>query len=338
MSGRGATSPEHRAKIAAALRGRPRSAEAIANLRAAIPARSAALTDEARERMRQGARRKVWTDDARVKCATAAKGHAVSAETRAKISATAKGRVISDATRAKLSASAKNRVVSEATREKLSAASKGRPVSDATRAKLSASNAARVQTEAFRAKMREVALARPAHSNLRQNAAPRVAPVATPRKTPWLADRVTMLTALWADGTVTAQIARDINAAFGTCFGKNAIIGKVDRLGLPKRPNPSLPGGNAGRVRSGVPVVFSVEQPASARVAKPVPKPRIVPPPRRPADQSCCWPTEVNGRQRMVCEGLAERGKPYCAEHLAEAYTTPQLRPSQQEKLAAQHG
>ena len=338
MSGSEATSPEHRAKISAALTGttksaeckakisaaltgKPRSPEAIANLRAAIPARSAALTDEARERMRQGARRKVWTDEARAKCATAAAGHAVSAETRARISATAKGRV-----------------VSEATREKLSAASKGRPVSDATRAKLAASNAARVQTEAFRAKMRRVALARPAHSNLRQNAAPRVAPVATPRETLWLADRVTMLTALWADGTVTAQIARDINAAFGTCFDKNAIIGKAGRLGLPKRPNPSLPGGNAGRVRSGVPVVFSVEQPAPARVARPVPTPRIVPPPRRPADQSCCWPTEVNGRQRMVCEGLAERGKPYCAEHLAEAYTTPQLRPSQQEKLAAQHG
>jgi len=312
-------SAECRAKIAAALTGKPRSPEAVANIRAAMPARTAALTDEAREAMRAGARAKVWTDEARAKCATAAKGHPVSAKTRARISAAAKGRVISDATRAKMSA-----------------ASKGRPVSDATRAKLSASNAARVQTEAFRAKMREVALARPAHGNLRQNATPKV--FATPRETPWTAESIAMLTALWADGTVTAQLASDINAAFGTAFGKSAIIGKAKRLGLPKRPNPTLPGGNGRRVRAAVPVVFAVTQPAPVRVAKPLPKPRIVPPPRRPADQSCCWPTEVNGRQRMVCEGLAERGKPYCAEHLAEAYTTPQLCSAVQEKLAARHG
>lgn len=54
----------------------------------------------------------------------------------------------------------------------------------------------------------------------------------------WTNDRVQTLTRLWRDGLSASQIAR----ALAGGVSRNAVIGKVHRLGLNGRANPSPPG------------------------------------------------------------------------------------------------
>lgn len=57
----------------------------------------------------------------------------------------------------------------------------------------------------------------------------------------WTDDRVEVLSKLWRDGLSASQIARDL----GHGITRNAVIGKVHRLGLTGRAAPHVPG--AGR-------------------------------------------------------------------------------------------
>lgn len=58
----------------------------------------------------------------------------------------------------------------------------------------------------------------------------------------WTRDRVTDLKQLWADG-LSARVIADRMACFGHCMdgGRSAVIGKVQRLGLPGRLARSQP-------------------------------------------------------------------------------------------------
>lgn len=63
----------------------------------------------------------------------------------------------------------------------------------------------------------------------------------------WTDDRVETLTLLWKDGASASQIARDLGGVT-----RNAVIGKIHRLGLSGRGTPSAPArGAPGRRRSG---------------------------------------------------------------------------------------
>lgn len=53
----------------------------------------------------------------------------------------------------------------------------------------------------------------------------------------WTDDRVDTLTRLWRDGLSASQIARDLGGVT-----RNAVIGKVHRLGLSGRATPHVPG------------------------------------------------------------------------------------------------
>ena len=57
----------------------------------------------------------------------------------------------------------------------------------------------------------------------------------------WTDDRVETLSKLWREGRSAGQIARDL----GHGITRNAVIGKIHRLGLSGRAAPRLPG--AGR-------------------------------------------------------------------------------------------
>ena len=48
----------------------------------------------------------------------------------------------------------------------------------------------------------------------------------------WTPDRVKTLMALWAEGISTLEIGRRLGVT------KNSVVGKVHRLGLPKRQSP----------------------------------------------------------------------------------------------------
>ena len=102
----------------------------------------------------------------------------------------------------------------------------------------------------------------------------------------WTPERIEALVRLWEEGVTTAEIGRRIGVT------KNAVIGKVHRIGL---------------------------------------QPRVVkelPPPRRNVfdftGSVCMWPIgHPNDDDFHFCGGRPIDGKPYCAQHAAIAYIRP---------------
>ena len=61
----------------------------------------------------------------------------------------------------------------------------------------------------------------------------------------WTEDRVATLTKLWADGLSASQIAKQLGGVT-----RNAVIGKVHRLGLSGRAKPSSPARKAAAAKT----------------------------------------------------------------------------------------
>ena len=102
----------------------------------------------------------------------------------------------------------------------------------------------------------------------------------------WTPERIEILVRLWEEGVTTAEIGRRIGVT------KNAVIGKVHRIGL-------------------VPRVIT-EKPA----------------PRRNVfdfnGSVCMWPIGHPGDDDFhFCGTAPVSGKPYCAKHAAQAYVRP---------------
>ena len=99
----------------------------------------------------------------------------------------------------------------------------------------------------------------------------------------WTPERIEALTRLWEEGVTTAEIGRRIGVT------KNAVIGKVHRIGL---------------------------------------TPRVItqkPPPRRNVfdftGPACMWPIgHPTDDDFHFCGGRPVAGKPYCEHHVAKAY------------------
>ena len=126
----------------------------------------------------------------------------------------------------------------------------------------------------------------------------------------WTPERTETLTGLWKEGLSTAEIGRRLGVT------KNAVVGKVHRLGLPKRQSP---------------IAAKTAPAATAAPAKPaVPKPAGPKPQVHKAEVvrleglrpgMCSWPIGEPGTESFhFCGGTAVPGKPYCAEHCAKAY------------------
>jgi GcrA cell cycle regulator len=106
----------------------------------------------------------------------------------------------------------------------------------------------------------------------------------------WTPERIASLVALWEEGVTTAEIGRRIGVT------KNAVIGKVHRIGL---------------------------------------VPRVVkeaPPPRRNVFEftgpACMWPIgHPTDNDFHFCGGRPTAGKPYCEHHAAVAYIKPKEKP-----------
>lgn len=103
----------------------------------------------------------------------------------------------------------------------------------------------------------------------------------------WTPERTAALMALWSEDLTTAEIGRRLGVT------KNAVIGKVHRLGLPQR--------------------------------RPSPKPKIeildVLRLDRLRPGMCSWPIgEPQDPNFHFCGEEAVPGKPYCAHHCAVAY------------------
>jgi len=110
---------------------------------------------------------------------------------------------------------------------------------------------------------------------------PAVEPVET-----WTPERIEMLTRLWEEGITTAEIGRRIGVT------KNAVIGKVHRIGLTPRVITQKPPPKRN--------VFDFTGPA------------------------CMWPVGHPGEDDFhFCGEHPVAGKPYCEHHVEVAYIKP---------------
>jgi len=108
----------------------------------------------------------------------------------------------------------------------------------------------------------------------------------------WTPERISALIALWNEGLTTSEIGNRLGIT------KNAVVGKVHRLGLPKRQSP---------IRK-----------AAARVEKPLGE--VIKLDKLTAGM-CCWPDGEPGTDEFrFCGEKSVADKPYCADHCRRAY------------------
>jgi GcrA cell cycle regulator len=113
----------------------------------------------------------------------------------------------------------------------------------------------------------------------------------------WTEEKIKQLKKLWSKGKSTIEIAKELG------ISKNSVIGKVHRLELTARPSP----------------IKKKEQ-----KPKPV-KPKIMGKCRLMdlKTNTCRWPIgEPTDEDFHFCGKQTVIGKPYCAEHCVEGYSS----------------
>jgi len=151
----------------------------------------------------------------------------------------------------------------------------------------------------------------------------------------WTEDRVEVLTKLWAEGLSASQIAKQLGGVT-----RNAVIGKVHRLGLSGRAKPSNPSKKAARAKR---ATTARARPRTTRAPSAPRKPRpavaAAPPPPPPIeakpmangeyatiltirDHMCKWPIgdPSTSEFRFCGRKTADKDEPYCTAHSRVAY------------------
>lgn len=154
----------------------------------------------------------------------------------------------------------------------------------------------------------------------------------------WTEDRVGALKKLWLEGQSASQIAKTL----GGGVTRNAVIGKVHRLGLSGRAAPSQPARATYRPTRPRPAASAqpTQAPSAPRrieAAQPRPVEPTPPPPAPTPDlpgtatvltlgaHMCKWPIgDPSSREFSFCGRRASEGV-YCVEHARVAYQ-PQVR------------
>lgn len=142
----------------------------------------------------------------------------------------------------------------------------------------------------------------------------------------WTDDRVDLLCRLWRDGRSASEISRALGGVT-----RNAVIGKVHRLGLAGRGRPSAPGVKPACAATRLPKRRC--RPLRVRPARAA----QTPPPRPPEvgmasvvsirRGQCRWPIgEPSQPCFSLCGRPAVRGA-YCGGHAALAYRPLSTRP-----------
>jgi len=147
----------------------------------------------------------------------------------------------------------------------------------------------------------------------------------------WTDERVETLKKLWLDGLSASQIAKHLGGVT-----RNAVIGKVHRLGLSGRAAPSQPSRPAFKApRPPRPVVH---QPVARRVAEhhaPAPSQRPANFVEEPGTATvltlgahmCKWPIGDPATDNFsFCGRRSADEGPYCVEHARVAYQPPQAK------------
>jgi GcrA cell cycle regulator len=146
----------------------------------------------------------------------------------------------------------------------------------------------------------------------------------------WTDDRVELLKKLWAEGLSASQIANKMGGVT-----RNAVIGKVHRLGLSGRATPAKPqrGRATPRTTASSPAKFRPEPPE----LKNIPEPEFLEPlvldtgdnatVSTLGNNMCKWPIgDPASEEFHFCGQSAAGGKPYCAYHARLAFQPSQKR------------
>jgi GcrA cell cycle regulator len=144
----------------------------------------------------------------------------------------------------------------------------------------------------------------------------------------WTDERVEMLKKLWLDGLSASQIAKQLGGVT-----RNAVIGKVHRLGLSGRATPSQPQRPVFKApRPARPAATATPRRVPAEAA-PMPVPR---PPAFYAEEPgsatvltlgahmCKWPIGDPSTDGFTFCGRRSSEGPYCGEHARVAYQPQQ--------------
>lgn len=147
----------------------------------------------------------------------------------------------------------------------------------------------------------------------------------------WTDERVETLKKLWQDGLSASQIAKQLGGVT-----RNAVIGKVHRLGLSGRATPSKPARPVFKApRPHRPVAAAPSAPR--RIAEPVAQAQPAPAPVRYIDEApgsatvltlgahmCKWPIGDPATDNFTFCGRRQSDGPYCGEHARVAYQPAQ--------------
>jgi len=153
----------------------------------------------------------------------------------------------------------------------------------------------------------------------------------------WTDERVEMLKKLWQDGLSASQIAKQLGGVT-----RNAVIGKVHRLGLSGRATPSKPARPAFKAPR--PARPAAAPSAPRRIAEPVVTTAVAtatpaPAPVRYVDETpgsatvltlgahmCKWPIGDPSSDNFTFCGRRSGEGPYCLEHAQVAYQPVQTK------------
>ena len=154
----------------------------------------------------------------------------------------------------------------------------------------------------------------------------------------WTDERVTTLKKLWLDGLSASQIAKQLGGVT-----RNAVIGKVHRLGLSGRAAPSQPARPAFKTpRPARPVATTMPSaPRRVIAAEPASLPAVAQQPSVPAFRAeepgsatvltlgahmCKWPIGDPSMDNFTFCGRRTGEGPYCNEHAQVAYQRAQAK------------
>ena len=160
----------------------------------------------------------------------------------------------------------------------------------------------------------------------------------------WPDERVAILTKLWAEGLSASQIATQLGGVT-----RNAVIGKVHRLGLPGRAKPSSPARKrVTTAKTGKPRIKTTRAPSAPRTPRIVAAAPPAPPPldAKPmangefatiltiTDHMCKWPIGDPGAADFrFCGRKTDPEEPYCVPHSQVAYQPSRRRGSNQKAI-----
>jgi GcrA cell cycle regulator len=149
----------------------------------------------------------------------------------------------------------------------------------------------------------------------------------------WTDERVELLKKLWTDGLSASQIAAELGG-----ITRNAVIGKVHRLGLSGRakspsssaPRPRKPRAPSHMLRISRPAMRGNTALAHAYDYEPEPEPEpienVIPIGQRRTlleltEDTCRWPIgDPGSAEFFFCGGHTAMGLPYCTYHSRVAY------------------